>query len=122
MPDQFREYRKANPNCELHWCDYMPCRSKVATDINHIFRRQSNEITNIIHLSRPAHDWFHAYPADGRIMCLLVKARKGELDPQGLFRASGMYPLGWLEKAEPRLDWIGPYRDELHERLVELSK
>jgi len=123
MPNEFADYRQKNKACELYWCPFLPPQFKnpKASEINHIFRRLSDHTSNIIHLSAEAHRWFHLYPADGRILCLLVKARKKELDSLQLKLASGIWVSGWLETANPRLDWIGMYRDELRQHLAEIE-
>lgn len=119
------KYRRDNQVCELAWCRWIPVRAGRPSEINHIFsvHRRWDLLSNIIHLSNPIHTWFHRWPIEGRILCMLVKARKKELDPDEIKKASGFNPLGWLESVrdETRLEWIGPYADELDELLQEME-
>ena len=79
-------------------------------------------LSNIIHLSKRAHDWFHQRPVEGRILCLLTKAMKSELDPEEIYICSGMYPAGWLDKSisKIRLEWCHPFAEELRSLLQTL--
>lgn len=116
-------YRKANPVCELWQFTMIPAkfRCKTPSQIHHIFsvRRRLDLLSVIINLSEQAHLWCHENPVEGRILCLLVKARKDELDTGEIRKASGMYPAGWLamKRDEVRLEWVQPYVGELEELL-----
>lgn len=118
-------YRKANPICELYQFEMIPAkfRCKKPSEVHHIFsvRRRLDLLSVIINLSQQAHLWCHENPIEGRILCLLVKARKEELDVEEIRKASGMYPAGWLamKRGQIRLEWVVPYADELEELLNE---
>lgn len=93
-------------------------RNRNPSEVHHIFsvRRRWDLLSNIIHISHESHvSWCHAFPIDSRILCLLVKARKGELDHEEIRKASGMYPAGWLAKSKDhcRMNWMDPYVAEL---------
>lgn len=111
------EYRAANPLCELHRFPLVP-GGRLGVEINHLFsqRKRWDLISNIIHLSVPAHRWFHDFPIDGRVMCLWVKALKHEIAEYEIKQASGMFLAGWLASKEPTLEWVKPY----HTKLVTL--
>ena len=118
-------YRKVNPVCELYQFDMIPrkFRCKTPSQIHHIFsvRRRLDLLSVIVNLSEAAHRWCHENPIEGRILCLLVKARKEELDVGEIRKASGMYPAGWLamKRGEIRLEWVLPFAGELEELLNE---
>lgn len=109
--------------CELNSFTMIPAkfRCRKPSEIHHIFsvRRRLDLLSVIINLSQQAHLWCHENPIEGRILCLLVKARKEELDVEEIRKASGMYPAGWLaiKRGEVRLEWMIPYVDELEEIL-----
>lgn len=54
--------------------------------------------SNLITVSKPTHDWLHANPIDGRVICLYAKFRKAAFNPEDfvldeLSQASGkLYP------------------------------
>lgn len=116
---QVAQYRKENPVCELNSFAMIPAmfRCKTPSEIHHIFsvRRRLDLLSVIINLSKPAHDWCHRNPVEGRVLCLLVKARKGELRETELKKASGMYPAGWLamKRDDISIEWMSPFVDEL---------
>lgn len=118
-PSLVAAYRKANPVCELSSFTMIPppFRCRTPSQIHHIFsvRRRWDLLSVIIHLSEVKHQWCHLHPVEGRILCLLVKARKGELDRGEIYKASGMYLEGWfgMKKGECRLEWMAPYVAEL---------
>lgn len=121
--EEVRSYRDRNPVCELWQFWELPAKFRVKTPyaIHHIFsvRRRLDLLSVIIHLSDAAHLWCHENPIEGRILCLLVKCRKGEMDVGEIRQASGMYPAGWLamKRGEVRLEWMQPYVGELEEWL-----
>lgn len=81
------EYRDANPRCEF---PRSVCRcSGDASDVHHIFHAVRVDVwSNLISLCRDAHDWCHKHGVDGKLICLGVKAAKGEIDEAELMRAS----------------------------------
>ena len=107
-------YRADNPGCELFQFSEIPGGPKGA-EINHIFstRKRWDLTSNIIHLSEAAHRWFHQFPIDGRVACLIVKYRKGELDDAEIKQASGMHLAGWLATKVPTMDFLIEARLEL---------
>jgi len=96
------EYRKKNFRCELRSlllqkfgvvCD----TGKI--DVHHIFggrKGRCDLTTNLICLSREAHDWCHRNVVDGRVLCMWIKITKGEFDLKEFKIVSGMNAYGWL--------------------------
>jgi hypothetical protein len=80
-----------------------------ASETHHIWGGTSGRTdlkSNLIRLSKPAHDWCERFKFDGRIVCLWVKAEKGELDPAEVRVASGFHLWGWLRKDTPKHPWV----------------
>jgi len=68
-------------------------------DVHHIFGGRKGRwdlMTNLICLSREAHDWCHRNVVDGRVLCMWVKMSKGEFDATEFQQVSGMQAAGWL--------------------------
>lgn len=103
-------------------------------ELNHIWSLgvRLNVRANVIHLDKHAHTWFHANPREGRVACLLAKARKLEdyclrcsLDGlpedhadfllQELDEAAGKSALGFVRCFE----FSSPLHDRWHSELVE---
>lgn len=104
-------YRESNPRCELS--PVLGLGKMVdASDIHHIFggKGRWDLRSNLIALSREAHDFCHRHPIDGRILAMHAKLLKLELDDGEIKQASGMHIAGWLAKSEPTLAVSdGPY-------------
>lgn len=92
------EYRESHADCE--W----PGHRHGGEHVHHICHssRRHDLKSNLIHVCAEAHDWIHANPIDGTLVCLLVKVQNGELDVEEFFTAAGMRLAGWLSKSEPR--------------------
>jgi len=87
-----------------------------ASETHHIWGGTSGRTdlkSNLIRLSKPAHDWCERFKFDGRIVCLWVKAEKGELDPAEVRVASGFHLWGWLGKDEVKHSWVHRLRIDL---------
>ncbi len=121
-PALIEKYRLDNPHCELAWCTDIPAMrlGMMAEQTHHLFsmHMRPDYLSNIIRLSWHGHNWCHVHPIDGRILCMLVKARKRELDPDEFKIAAGVYPAGWLSRSVPTLDWMSPYAEELRVLLA----
>lgn len=100
-------YREANPVCEL---GAMLRKARLiltpddSADIHHIVGgngRRWDLWSNLITVSRTVHQWIHAHPIDGRLICLGHKLSKGELDLEEFRRASGMHLAGWIHGLKP---------------------
>lgn len=60
--------------------------------------------SNLIKVSGPTHDWLHAHPIMGRVVCVTAKVRKRirtgdprDFDLGEMFMASGKHLEGWAE-------------------------
>lgn len=111
-----RRYRAENPDCELFiwFCEYFEDRD--GHDPHHIFGGTSGRhdfVSNLVTVSRSAHEWCERWKFDGRVICLWIKHVKNELDPDEVRRASGSYLAGWLTKKEATHDFVQPYLDKL---------
>lgn len=107
-------YRQDNPDCELHSIFKCGCDGH---DVHHLMAgsgRRYDLITNLIHICREAHEYCHANPQDGRILCLWVKHQKGEIDLEEFKRCSGFYLEGWLLMVKPKA------MREQHEQLCRI--
>lgn len=65
-------------------------------------------MSNLITLSKPAHEWCHEYRTEGNTLCLFVKLQKGELNWDEFETASG-YKRTVVCNWEPRFPWVEPY-------------
>jgi hypothetical protein len=89
-PDERAAYRKRFPHDE--WEEVLrfvtpgkidpdDIRLDMPNECNHIFTAPRRHVVPcIITLSKFSHDWFHANILVGRMLCILVKLRKGEHD------------------------------------------
>lgn len=117
-------YAKANEQCEIiAWLydQFEQIANKEgwvgkAEETHHIYGGTSGRhdlTSNIIRLSKKAHDWCGKNIVDGRIVCLWIKHQKSELDPDEVKTAAGMRLPGILAKAELRFDFVKPLLKEL---------
>lgn len=116
---EFRElYRSRNPSCEigdrLVFAGELEKYTLWCVEAHHIFggKGRWDLMGNLICLSRESHAWCHKFPSVGRIVCLYVKLRKGELILDDVHTASGQYLEGWLENHQPLTEpYIGMWRE-----------
>ena len=96
------DYREANG-----WCEFprgVCCRgTHDGCHIHHIAHvgRRWDLKSNLIHLCVDAHRWCHDHPQDGGLLCIDVKVRKNEFDPDEFFTAAGMMVSGYVAKCQP---------------------
>jgi hypothetical protein len=127
-------YRLNNPLCELFdvlegrkWDSILAsykkgrrvCREDFLVEVHHIWGgpHRWDIDSNIISVSRPAHDYCHKFPDHGRIACLWVKADKGELDRDLMRECMGFDTIGILESFEVTEEWVENLRLGLYERF-----
>lgn len=126
-PEMRKEYRELNSDDE--WSKYLPgievwvgrpvdMTQIMENECNHILRRR-DDISNIITLSAYHHRWFHKNLAAGRILCLLVKCIKGEVNLEYWAWCKGVPDIvSWVESLEEKMsDWMEPYWRRLVEQL-----
>lgn len=118
-------YKAANTECELigmfpSWHEVFDYPEYMWEDdrdeIHHIMQGQSGKRhdipTNMIRLCKPVHDWIHfrdgGHQHEGRALCLIRKAEKGELSWSELHRITGKQMPGWCDadSRQPREVWI----------------
>lgn len=132
-------YRLENPYCELFdvlegrrwdairksWDKFHSRkmhREDYGVEVHHIWggpHRWDIE-PNLVSVSRPAHDYCHKYPDHGRIICLWMKADKGEfsMECRELMReCMGFDSIGILYTFEVTEEWIEELRMDLYERF-----
>jgi hypothetical protein len=95
-------------------------------DMNHIWTNPRRDLrSNLINLTRRAHQAFHANLNLGRMLCMVAKARKAErmgepkeFDIQELNLCSGKHVLGWIESHDFAEHWAQKLRAELIGRIL----
>ncbi len=128
-----RDYKEANPDDEWNqWLGFSiptgPDDSRwfMPNELNHLATNPRRDaLPFVITLSKRHHDWFHENINAGRVLCLLVKCRKGEDDLAGWNKALGKNVLGWVKCLDfwnADYHWMLAYRDELLVRLLELER
>ena len=92
-----RAYLAANPDCEITLL--MDGKRIPASEVHHLWApRRDDETTCMVSVARGPHDWAQQKePTAGRILCLLIKARKGELRLARMRKITGWWIDGWLE-------------------------
>lgn len=117
-------YSRGNPSCEIVvWLyDVFAEIAEAegwtgqAEETHHIYGGTSGRndlVSNIIRLSKRAHDWCGKNMVDGRIVCLWIKHQKHELDPEEVRTASGKFLPGILAGATVRFKFVEPLLAEL---------
>lgn len=135
QPNLRQAYREANPTCE--WEIHFPgietyigrpvdMRKHMPPECHHIWTRsRGDNWAGLIVVSKYVHDWCHANATAGRVLSLLVKCRKGEVDLAFWQKASGRpCILGWVESLGyvlPVGDWLRPYWEALVSELRKLK-
>lgn len=111
-----RQYMLDNIWCECNVFNKRRFPETDSHDPHHIFGGRGGRldvISNLLAVSRDAHEWLEENKTAGRIVAIAAKIKKGEFDPAEMRRASGMHVNGWLAKAEVSIDWVVPILDEL---------
>lgn len=114
--DVRRQYLEDNPDCELSiwFCEHFDERD--GHDPHHCFGGRGGRhdlVTNLVTVSRSAHDWLENWKTDGRVLTTWIKHVKNELDLDEFKKASGSFLAGWLMRAEATHDFVKPYLDKL---------
>lgn len=107
------------------WCElrtYFPDHftEKDACDPHHINGGRGGRwdfVSNLLAVSRDAHEWVERYKTDGRILALWIKLQKGEFDAAEWKLASGKFVEGFLWTAEPAHEWVGVYLQKLKDQF-----
>ncbi len=99
------------------------------TEVNHLWSvgRRPDCWSNLIKLAAPAHSWFHKHLPEGRVMCLLSKARKSaklgdprDLNIAELDLAAGKHVIGVVESYRFTDSMMVGLQEELVGRLGKL--
>lgn len=111
-----RAYLEDNPDCELYiwFCEHFEDRD--GHDPHHNFGGRGGRydfVTNLLTVSRSAHDWCEKWKTDSRILCIWIKHVKKELDLDEFKKAGGYHLAGWLMKSEATHDFVKPYLNKL---------
>lgn len=69
--------------------------------------------SNLVTVNRATHRWIERNPRDGRIVCLILKGRKGELNPADFRQFSGQLLAGWVSNNEPHNSLLRPAWEQL---------
>lgn len=89
-------------------------RARMPAELNHIFTNPRRDVTAaVITLSKLSHDWFHANIKVGRMLCMLVKFRKGEADVELWDLAYGKRAISLLSEPECLDSRYERFRNEL---------
>ena len=111
-----RAYMLREIYCEMNLFDKRRFPEPDSHDPHHLFGGRCGRadlVSNLLAVSRDAHDWLEANKTDGRVIALWIKAKKNELDPAEIRQASGMYLEGFLAKSVVSNEWVQPYLEEL---------
>lgn len=122
-------YRDDNYRCEL--CSVLKtvgikllCQGERGLDLHHIVGGTGGRWDvwgNFLTICRPAHNWCHKFPREGRIVCVSVKWAKGEMSETEWKSVSGQYLEGSLEIAMSGADLL-PGFVELGAKVIEEIK
>lgn len=90
----------------------------AASEVHHICGgpNRPDVVSNLICVSKPAHDWLHKYLTVGRLVCWYAKYRKGEFDRDEIREYWGRDPIGIVECLDVH-EW--PWLDEIKLYLLE---
>lgn len=98
---------------------YMRLKRHVHNElcVHHIWGRgkYGEHWANYLTVHPSAHDWIHATPPAGTIVCMWVKWRVGPWDVEVLNQASGKRVLGWVEN---KLSEVPAWCRRMGEELV----
>ena len=110
MPESLavrKAYREANPRCEVEAFlaaikGWKPTFTD-ALEVHHLVGGSGrvDVVSNLLVVSHINHSWIEGNPVDGRIVCAVIKHRKGELDVAIYRELFGQSLAGWLEYHEP---------------------
>lgn len=125
---EFRElYRSRNPTCEIG--DWLVIAGELEkytlrdVEVHHISiggrKGKCDVLSNLISVSREAHEFCHRFPKDGKTICLYVKMRKGELFVEEVRQAFGMSAGAVVDRNEPTRKWLQPAWEELRRHIQE---
>lgn len=135
----YDQYKAANRDCEVlkwfpgsytestikysHGQVLTTRRNQPSTELHHILGssggcQRSNHISNVIRVSRIAHEWLEAHKKAGLVLCLYIKRDKGELDWEALSEVLGKDVAGYVETDSvmsccEEFPWIEEMRYEL---------
>lgn len=103
----------------------IPLTDRLET--NHIFTNpRVDRWSNFMNLGETNHRWFHEHALSGRVLCLVVKLRKGEAEVKW-YEKHRRIPslLSLVESMEPHFEnvaWMRPYWEELASRLKGIAQ
>ena len=132
-------YKSANPNCEvLRWFPgsydeaeltyelgqcFTTRRIQPSQELHHILGssggcKRVDQISDVIQVSRVAHQWLEAHKKAGMVLCLWIKRDKGELDWNALQEIAAKDVKSYLTTSSvasccERFPWIEEMRLEL---------
>jgi len=127
-------YREMNPEDEwaavLNFSPAMTRDHWMLEQVHHLFTNPRRDLwSNFITLSAESHAWAHAHLDESRVLSLLVKLRKDELDLAEMNLCRGITREGhtlrdWVESLDFRgpKAWMLRYRDETLCRLKGLEE
>ena len=102
-----RAYREANQHCEVEAFlaaikGWKPTFTD-ALETHHLVGGSGrvDVVSNLLVVSHINHSWIEGNPVDGRIVCAVIKQRKGELDADSYRELFGQSLAGWLADHEP---------------------
>ena len=131
QPDERLAYRDSNPMDEWNeWLGFAPLvkiaaydyRLSMPLECNHLFTSPRRHVVPcIIMLSKINHDWFHENIAVGRMLCMVVKCRKGEADLDMWNRCYGKNVESILDEPGCLDERYAAFRSECIERLKQLK-
>lgn len=128
-----RQYLEEHPFCELmqlldescdpQWFQFMRDPPILTVEVHHIFteRMRPDYWWNFITLCRPAHDWCHARPTDGRIACICTNLICGNVNELEFKRVFGFHLHGWLWKSQGSTPFFERKRLECLEQIREAA-
>lgn len=101
-----QRYKSENSHrCELCWLltrlgVVIHCEGDRGLEVHHGIPGAGSRwdvVEALLCVCRPAHEFCHKHPREGRIAFLFVKVGKAEFDEDVLKRCSGQFQSGWLE-------------------------
>ena len=106
--DVLQTFAETITTCEA--CNHLTCcRWPPSLQIHHVLggAHRIDAPWNLVRLCLHAHEWCHARPPAGRVLCWWLLHERGAFDPETIRERWGQCPLAYIERMLPEIaeDW-----------------